>query len=1017
MSIIGTKRAAAAGIAIFMILLICAWAYLAAPRGGAAGPNVPQTTPIDRRGILGDYGKLPLRFESNLGQVHGAGDAQVKFLSRGLGYTLFLTGADAVLSLWTADAEGPGSRGQESGDILRMKLVGADPEVRVRGVGELPSKSNYFIGSDSSHWRSNIPNYAGVQYREVYPGVDLLYYGNQGQLEYDFIVAPGADPDVIRLGVGARHATSLHIDPSGDLVVEAKGGKVIFRKPVAYQPDPAAASAAATETGPARQQDARHSRRVAAGYRLEGGNRVRFDIGEYDRTLPLVIDPTLSYSSYLGGSEYEQGFGIAVDGSGNAYVTGCTGSPDFPVTSSSYQHGIAGGGDCGSTDGPGDAFVAKIDATGTALVYSTYLGGSGGDQGWAIATDAAGNAYVTGKTTSTDFPVTPGAFQSKVGGAHDLFVTKLNPAGSALVYSTYLGGSADDGFYRGAIAVDASGNAFVTGDTASANFPVSAGALQTSCTPCTAGSGATNSFIAKLNATGSALVYSTYLGGSGGGLGDEGKGIAVDASGNAYVTGVAESHDFPVTPGAFQTGCAQNAGSMGYVSKLNGAGSALVYSTYLCGSANTNPLAVAVDSSGSAYVTGNSGSSDFPTTPGVFQPTCPSTTPVVPCASAFVSKLNPAGSALMYSTFLGGTTQEYGNGIAVDSSGNAYVIGTTTSIDFPTTPGSFQPKCSGGCLYGDAFVTELNATGTSLLYSTLYGGAGIESGNYIALDATGNVYIVGTTDSTDLPVTPGVFQPQCGGGCGNNNYSFTDAFVAKFSFGSAANPIMTTTALGVSPTAAVAGALVTLSATVTPASGTTAPTGGVAFMDGASTLGSGNLDAAGMATYSTSSLAAGTHSITASYGGDSGYSASTSTAVSLTITAAAAPAAPTGVTATAGNAQVTLSWTAGSGAATYNIYEGTSSGGESTAAVQTGITGTSAVIGALANGTAYYFIVKAVSANGTSAASSEVVATPSAPATGGSQGGKGALGGSLLIVVALLAALRAWRARELTLSA
>jgi hypothetical protein len=1122
MATINAKRAAAAGIGVLIIgLLVSARGHVTWTHPPQTIPGLSQTAPADRDGILQNYGKLPLRFESNLGQVHGASEGEVKFLSRGQGYALFLTRADAVLKLRAPGTGGHESQGRETnGASLQMKLVGANPRVTVQGTDELPGRSNYFIGNDPSQWHTGVPNYAGVRYRGVYPGVDLVYYGNQGQLEYDFIIAPGADPDVIRLDVGAQQPAPLRIDRDGDLVVQANGGEVRFRKPVVYQPTTeAAARSLATATGPSRQQNALHSTRVETRYRLEGNHRVRFEIGEYDRTRPLVIDPTLSYSSYLGGSSLEQGFGIAVDASGNAYVTGCTGSPDFPATTGSDQPNIAGGGDCGTVDGAGDAFVAKVNSTGTALIYATYLGGSGGDQGLAIAADAAGNAYVTGMTASGNFPFTPGAAQTTSGGGDDLFVTKLNPTGSALVYSTYLGGSADEGFYGAAIAVDASGNVYVTGDTASANFPLTAGAFQTTCTPCS--SGGYNSFITKLNAAGSALIYSTFLGGSGGGLGDVGKGIAVDASGNAYVAGEAYSLDFPHTTGAFQSACVYNAGVIGYVSKLNDTGSALVYSTLLCGSENTKASGIAIDSSGNAYVTGHTESSDLLITPGAFQATCPSYNTIIHCDSAFVLKLNPTGSAPVYFTYLGGSTQDYANGIAVDSSGNAYVIGTTYSVNFPTTTGSFQPNCSGGCLLGDAFMTELNSTGTALVYSTLYGGAGIENGNQIALDANGNVYIAGTTGSTDLHVTPGVFQPQCVG-CANNSYAYTDAFVAKFSFGSGPSPVTTTTTLAVSPisasagasvtltatvtpasgttaptgmvtftdgtttlgtgalssagiatystsslavgshsitasyggdtgdsastsgavrllitpsgpspvmtsstlavspTSATAGAAVTLTATVTPASGTTAPTGTVTFKDGATTLGTGTLSGTGIATFSTSSLAVGTHSLTASYGGDAGDSASTSTPSSLMITGAAAPAAPTGATATAGNAQVTLSWTASSGAATYNVYQGTSAGGESTTAIQTGIIGTSAVVGALTNGSTYYFTIAAVNSNGTSAASSEANATPTAPTTAGGggsgssgHGGGGALGSNALLALLLLTALRVWRTRLL----
>ena len=699
------------------------------------------------------YGQLPLSFEANQGQT----DQRVKFLSHGSGYSLFLTGDEAVLAL--KKPGGSTARDQlrklavpSAGPpaVVRMKLVGANASAKVTGLAELPGKSNYFIGSDPKKWRTNVPNYAKVKYSSVYPGVDLVYYGNHRQLEYDFVVQPGADPKAIRLefagDLTGEQATTLRIDGNGDLVVGTVGGEVIFHRPVVYQP-------------------ANHSqgtRDVLDGkYVIRGDKQVTFEVARYDKTKPLVIDPTLYYSTYLGGSDFAQGSGIAVDASGNAYVTGFTLSTDFPTT-----HGF------GKTFFPGNVFVSKLNADGSGLVYSAILGSSYpyGAPGFgpSIAIDTSGNAYVTGVVdlfgAVPGFPITPGAFQTTFGGGpRDAFVTKLNTTGSALLYSTFLGGSGDDA--GNGIAVDASGSAYVTGTTyspsSSNNFPITPGAFQTTF------GGYTDGFVSKLNAAGSVLVYSTFLGGSGG---EEGHGIAVDASGSAYVTGYTYSSNFPVTPGAFQT--AFGGVSDAFVSKLNGAGSALLYSTYLGGSDDDRAYGIAADAAGNAYVTGGTSSSNFPTTPGAFQ-----TAPGV-SSDAFVAKVNGAGSALLYSTYLGGSGGATGYGIAADAAGNAYVAGGTGS-NFPITPGAFQTTFGGGT---DAFATKLNTIGSALLYSTYLGGSGDESnegmqGLGMAVDASGNAYVTGGTSSPNFPITPGAFQTTF------SSINF-DGFVSKFSFSS-----------------------------------------------------------------------------------------------------------------------------------------------------------------------------------------------------------------------------------------
>jgi len=678
------------------------------------------------------YGQLPLSFEANQGQT----DAQVNFLARGNGYALFLTPSQAVLSLQKPSPSGANASGA-SPDVLRMQLVGADAASHVVGLDRLSSITNYLIGNDPSHWRTNIPNYGRVDYQQVYPGVDLTYYGNQRQLEYDFVVAPGANPGVIQLAF--QGAQSMTLDSQGNLVLHTAGGDVVEHAPVVYQ-----------EVGGARQA-------VAGHYVLEGNGHVGFAVGAYDASQALVIDPVLGYSTYLGGSgNYDVGQGIAVDSAGNAYVTGVTNSSDFP-TAYPFQTFARGY----------HAFVAKLNASGTALVYSTYLGGNGSDGGMGIAVDSSGDAYVTGSTSSTDFPTTAGAFQTTRRGTESVFVAQLDASGAGLGYSTYLGGSSVDA--GNAIAVSSLGNAYVTGLTYSSDFPVTAGALQTTYGGGAYGGNAPagDAFVAELNANATSLVYSTFLGGSNY---DQGNGIAVDGAGNAYVTGVTESGNFPVSPGYLPSGATYNAGYV-FVSKLNASGgTALGYSIFLGGSnpqiygASSAGHAIAVDSYGNAFVTGSTSVTNFPITANALQPNYGGG------IDAFVAELNATGND-EYSTYLGGSGNDQGNGIAVDGDGNAYVTGSTSSTNFPTA-NALQASFggNGNASLGDAFVAKVNVGGTALAYSTYLGGSGDDQGNGIAVDSFGSAYVTGFTNSTNFPTANPLQASNAGG---------DDLFIAK----------------------------------------------------------------------------------------------------------------------------------------------------------------------------------------------------------------------------------------------
>jgi hypothetical protein len=480
---------------------------------------------------------------------------------------------------------------------VRMQLIGANPRAEMAGEGALPTPTNYFIGDDPKRWRTNVPGYLRVRVGNVYRGVDVVYYGKGRQFEYDFNVAPGADPAAIRLRfAGARRVT---LDPAGDLIIETTAGQLRHCKPIAYQ-----------EVNGSRQA-------VASRFVLQCRHEVGFAVGPYDRNLPLVIDPVLDFASLFQDTDAA---GVAVDSAGDIYLVGSVFSSCLPTTPGVVQPGYASGSCPNCTD----VFITKLDPTGTTLIYSTYLGGSDSDDPAGIAVDASGNAYVTGRTRSTNFPVTPGAFQTtpqppNSSAPFDVFVAKLNPAGTALIYSTYLGGRAED--QATAIAADASGNAYVAGYTISTDFPL-LNPLQGRFIGGTCDGGdvlftCTDAFLTKLNAAGG-LVYSTFIGGNGG---DYIAGLAVDGAGSVYATGTTSSRDFPVTTGAFQTAYRSDGNfNDAFVLKLNAAGSALVYSTYLGGSGRDLPHGIAVDAGGDAYVTGDTDSTDFPITPQAVQP-------------------------------------------------------------------------------------------------------------------------------------------------------------------------------------------------------------------------------------------------------------------------------------------------------------------------------------------------------------------------------------------------------------
>jgi hypothetical protein len=706
--------------------------------------------------IAANYGKLPLAFEPNDGQSGQRAD----FVSRGRGYTLFLSGGEAVMSLRKPLAVG----GQQSAkarlsartpnsesrtpDVLRMKLVGANTRAAVKGTDQLPGVTNYYIGNDPKQWRTGVPNYGKVHYDDVYPGIDLVYYGNQRQLEYDFVVAPGADPRAIALSFEGPKSEkrSTKIDAKGDLVIKAEAGEVRFHKPVVYQ----------ELLGAGRRQP------VEGSFKLLAENRVSFEVGSYDQTRPLVIDPLLSYATYLGGDSFDMAADIKVDGAGNAYVVGTAGSSNFTTTTGpAYAGGFS------------DVFVAKINPAGTAFVYSTFVGGDGGEDGNGLAVDALGGVIATGATDSTNFPMgTP------VAGGTDAFIFKLDPDG-ALEGSRIFGGTGQDGSSR--VVIDANENIYFTGPTTSTDLSILNG-FQTACSSCTTNS-TYDAFVAVFGGTGPSapqLIYSSYLGGD---SEDYPHGIALDSTGKVYVVGSTDSTDFPTNPpdGDPDSGIASDAFITVMDPTQSGADS-LLASYYLGDASADYGYGVAVDSSDKVYVVGHTDAPmGFVAAPGF-------KTDNAGGLDIYVAKFDPATATAVYGTFIGGSMAEQATGIAAGSDGSAYVTGFTfSSSDFPLNGAVDNTFGSGS---NTAFVAKIDPTGQlNYPFSSYVGGDGGEVGQSVAVDASGNIYVVGVTNSTNFPGTSGKLQPSCGdGGC-----LFGDGFVAKIQVTAVSGPQLTAT--------------------------------------------------------------------------------------------------------------------------------------------------------------------------------------------------------------------------------
>ncbi len=623
---------------------------------------------------------LPIFFLPNAGQT----DPAIRYIAQTRGMTVAFAVDSAIFRIQGTD--------------LRVHFAGANPSVSIQGLDAMPSRANFLIGDDPAAWHTGVPTYQSIVYRNLYRGIDMKYVTGDPQLKSEFLLAPGADPNQIRLEY--PDDDHISIDAHGDLIVHMGAAELREQAPVAYQ-----------ESGGVRHL-------VEASFRILPGNTVAFGLGNYDPALPLVIDPVISYSTYLGGTAQSAITALAVDTSGNLYAAGWTEAIDFPV-SNAIQAVNRGGV---------DAFVFKLNAAGNTLLYATYIGGRGDDRAAGIAVDSSGQIYVAGSTASADFPLVS-SIRPMLGGTRDAFALKLNAIGNLLVYSTLLGGTAYDA--ATAISIDSAGNAYIAGDTQSADFPL-LNPVQSVF------GGSTDVFVTKLTPAG-AISFSTYLGGNNV---EHAGGVAVDASGGIYIAGGTLSTNFPLAaPIQATNGGSQDA----FVTKISTSPAALVYSTYLGGTGGQagspeQANGIAVDAAGAAYVAGVTNSANFPVTAGAFQIAFNGV------QDGFVTKLNAAGSALLYSTYLGSSSFDWASGIAIDTGLNAYVAGYTSSAGFPVV-GAVQGGFKG---FYDAFVSKLNPLGNGLTFSTLYGGTGADQANAIAVDSSGNMFIGGQTSSLDL---------------------------------------------------------------------------------------------------------------------------------------------------------------------------------------------------------------------------------------------------------------------------
>ncbi len=784
--------------------------------------------------------KVRLPFIENQGQS----DQRVRFYANTFAGTVFVTDDGLTYALTKSAAKDYKDQKPTQGVAIKENFL-TQRALHPVGLDKSDAVANYFVG-EKENWHSNIPTYNAVGLGEVWSLIDVELHAYGKNVEKVFKVKPSGKVGDIRLALDGVMVSKVI---GGKLFLRTELGMISMTKPFAYQDIDGVRSS------------------VEVSYFVDG-NRYGFAVGKYDPGYTLVIDPLLA-STYIGGSGIDFAQVITLDSSGNVYIAGLTYSTNFPVTTGALQTTIAGGT---------NAFVSKLNNGLTTLIASTYIGGNGFDFAYAITLDSSGNVYIAGQTSSTNFPTTTGALQTAfggpTGGGTDGFVSKLNNGLTTLLASTYIGGSGDD--VAQAITLDSSGNVYVAGLTGSTNFPVTTGAFQTTFaggnSGCNFACVPLDAFVSKLNNGLTTLIASTYIGGS---TGNEiARAITLDSSGNVYIAGDTGSTNYPTTTGAFQTTFGGGF-TDAFVSKFNNGLTSLLASTYIGGSGSGGDVgaAITLDPSGNVYIAGLTTSTNFPVTTGAFQTTNAGG------ADAYVSKLNNGLTTLLASTYIGGSTGDQANAITLDSSGNVYITGSTSSTNYPTTAGAFQTTNAGSV---NAFVSKLNNGLTTLLASTYIGGSGVDIALAITLDSSGNVYIAGDTRSTNYPTTPGAFQTVSGGPTGAPR----DAFITKITSGLAAK-ITTTTTLSSSANPSTFGQSVTFTASVSPSTAT----GTITFTDTSTTppttLGTGTIGAggapAGTATFTTSSLSVGSHTIVAAYSGDTNNAASTSSPLTQTV--------------------------------------------------------------------------------------------------------------------------------------
>jgi hypothetical protein len=982
-------------------------------------------------------GDLPLAFEPNRGQT----DSRVEFLARGAGYTMFLSPASATFALLHGSNGRAGADGETS--VIRMGVVGARNDAHMQAVDPLSGTSNYLRGRNAGASITGVQTFARTQVSQIYPNVDLVYYGTNGRLEYDFVISPAADPNQIRLSFSGA---TPKISTNGDLVLQQNGADpsaaVRLLKPVVYQ-----------------DINGRH-RAIDGNFILAANSTVGFRVGSYDHSRALTIDPVLAYASYLGGStQSSQPNGMALNAAGQIYLAGITYAADYPTTAgvlfAACPAPMTGQTKCGASS-LSSAFVSKIAADGQSLIYSTYLGGSGtgpgeggptqsaggsgADYAVGVAVDANDEAWVLGGTNSNNFPITSDAFltycspfakdfnfntgqyegefsncanfnagQEYIYGATSMFIVKLNPTGTKILYGTFLGGT--QGETPAAITLDKSGNVYVAATAANINnasfassgqyhYPTTSGAFQTQGL-----ASGTSAVVSELSADGHTLIYSTFF--SAPTFNTFGTALAVGA-GKIFLGGTTLDPHLPTTAGALSATCPANPSECqqnGFVAEFDSSKSgaaSLVFATYLNGKHisasgiqedNSTVTALAADSAGNVYVGGGDQYIDFPTTAGSLQPTCFANGTKDFCQTAYVTKLS-AGGALVWSTFYGSPSGASGTlgiaAMALDSANNVYIANNSGGAgDLPIKNTLY------GFAGGSMVLAELSGDGSQVLFGTYYGTAANVFPTAIALDANNNIFLAGYTAAADLTLVK-PFQTTAAGG-------FNEGFFAKIS----TQKLTSTAALAVAPTTATVGTAVMMTATITGQSGQPVPTGSVTFNNGTTVFGTATLASTGVATFTSTTLSAGAYSVVAQYAGDTTYVASTSSATSLTINAAPPPAAPT-VTISASPASITVGQTSTLTWSSTNATACTASGSWSGAEAVSG----KATETPNAAGTATYTLTCTGSGgSGNASATVSVAAATVAPVTPPSSGHSGggafdwfSIGG--LLSLSLFGALR-----------